>query len=724
MVAIRQGSALDRLDAKISPQAVANIPKIASFRQFLLEVMKVKLMSGELAGTYAPYTFKGRQALEQIVNLIDFLLGSSTGEPIKDAKVALAGGAQFGKTTLELALEAYASACRFLNPIVYLPDDKLAADIVDVKFRPDVLDQIPWLAAMTKVGKSVNESGKAVNTKGAFMVADGVRTAVGMFMGLQKPPTTFSADIVIEDEKDDIPAKMAKFASGRMTNSQLRFHLVIGTQRVHGSGQEKEWSAGSQGVTLVAPASVWETFDRDRYVREEYGHEFVIEKPPGFLNPEEAWPQICRCAITGTPRPDDPVFGFEGDFRRPWLDKDQVVATYQPGRVFYYADPVTGEPLDCDRPIWHHRVPAKLPMLQFSFRVAQIGTMAIDLQQIVAHWVRAVADADEMVTFRCDRQAMPKSAAQALSPEIIARARATDPYNLGDRRSNVPVFAGLDTGDRCWFIAREVAGPADKRLRAAAQVAVGDVVTRVPALCKANDVSCLFIDERPEVAAARTIALMLNGLAEVTSWPEVDWKSRDSHIVMPGGLTWDGRNQKWLNLRCAVVRFTKHALGAGIEQGAVQFEADGMKKFVPMIACNRMETIDRVVREFLTPTENVVESYKDESGKSRVRTEAAMRMPSRTPGAPVILEMVEAHFVAGSQRAKDPKTGELGDYVDGLDNHFLFANGYSGLAETIGGTAVAPTIAFERVQRRGNAFADDPYAPDSDRAERNSGLLI
>ena len=615
MVAMRKGSALDRLNAKVSPTAGADIPKVATFHQFLVEVMRVRIQSGEAAGTYGPYTFKGRAALEEIVHLIDHILGSTTGKPLKDAKLALAGGAQFGKTTLELALAAYSSACRFLNPIVYLPDDKLADDIVDAKFRPDVIDQIGWFASMTKVGRSVNESGKAVNTKGAFLVTDGKRKAVGMFRGLQKPPTSFTADVVIEDEKDDIKAAMAKFVSGRMTASELRFHLEIGTQRIHGAGQNKVWKNGTQGVVLLATHAVREQLDEARFIKRFGAHRYVPEVPAGFINPEEAWPQICRLAVTGTPRTDDPVLGFEADFRRP--GSDAVVATYRPGALYYYAHPVTGELLDCERPLWQHRVPGKISLLQFSFRVAQIGTPAIDLQQIVSHWTRAVADNEEMVTFRCDRQAMPKSAAQALTPEILERSRKTGGFAMGDKRVGVPRFAGLDMGDRCWWMARETASAADKRMVHAAQIAIGDVVGRVVALQAAHDISCLFIDERPAVAEARTLALILNGLGEVTTWPSaIDWRSRDSHVSMPGGLAWDGRNQRWLNLRCAVVRFTKNALGAGIEQGAVEFTENGMTKFVPVIACNRFESIDRVVRELLTPTENVVEVVRTAPAKA------------------------------------------------------------------------------------------------------------
>ncbi|MBA4136758.1 MAG: hypothetical protein C0518_05525 [Opitutus sp.] len=697
MVAMRAQSAVDKLDAMISPQAVAGIPRVATFHQFLLEVMRVKLMSAADAGTYGPYTFEGRAALEEVVHLIDHILGSETGVRLKDAKLGLAGGAQFGKTTLELALAAFVSAVKFLNPIVYLPDDGLADGIVDAKFRPDVLDQIPWCAAMTKVGRSVNESGKAVNTKGAFLVTDGKRKAVGMFRGLQKPPTTFSADVVIEDEKDDIKPAMAKFASGRMTVSQLRFHLEIGTQRVHGAGQNKVWKNGTQGVVLLASRDVRDALDEKRYVKTLGRHRYVTEQPAGFINPEEAWPQICRCAVTGKPRIDDPVLGYEGDFRRP--GSETVVATYQPGLVFYYAHPITGEPLDCERPIWHHRAPGKIAMQQFTFRVAQIGTLAIDLQQIVAHWTRAVGDAEEMVTFNCDRRAMPKSAAQALTPEVLARSRTTGNFFFGERRATAPRFGGLDMGDLCWYICRETQSQGDKRLVNAAQIALGDVVGRVSTLFQTDAITTLFIDERPAVSEARALALVLNGLTDLDRWPSIDFRSREAHVALPGGLTWDGRNQRWLGLKCAVVRFTKNQLGAGIEQGAAEFQEGGLTKFVPMIACNRFETIDRVVREFLTPTENVIEVVRTIEGRNAVRTEPAMRLPRRDPGSPGILEVVETHFLAGSQRVKDDKTGEVGEYVDGLDNHFLFANGYSALAETIGGTGKAVPFAAARVPR-------------------------
>ena len=705
----------EKLSARFARPAVP-APRVHSFRQFLREVARVRVASGPRTGTYVPYTFQGRAALEQVVDCIDHILGSDTGQPLTDARLALAGGAQFGKTTLELNLAAYAASLRFLNPIVFLPDDKLADEIVDAKFRPDVLDQIPWLAHMTRVGRALNQSGKAVNTKGAFLVTDGRRRAVGMFRGLQKPPTTFTADLVIEDEKDDIKRANSKFVSGRLTASALRFHLEVGTQRIHGAGQNLVWKNGSQGVVLLASARTWasEAATIARLTHTAHGHRYVEQVPPGFINPEEAWPQICRCAVTGTPRPDDPILGLEGDFRpvatptpnskpstpNSAASRPASIVVFDPGAHYYYAHPDTGEPLDCERPLWQHRAPEQLAQRRFSFRVAQIGTPAIDLAQIVSHWTRAVADHEEMITFRCDRQALPKSAAQSLTPEILARSRAAGGHRLGELAPGAPRFAGLDMGDRCWYFCRETATPGNKRLVNAAQLALGDVVARVLSLCAADGVSTLLIDERPAVGEARTLALALNGLADLATWPTIDWRSRDAFVALPGGLTWDGRHQRWLGLRCALVRFTKSQLGAGIEQGGVEFLENGVTKFVPIVACNRFETIDRVIRELLTPDENVVEILRDHTGQGTLRTEPAFRFPARTATSPAILEAVEAHFLAGSQRQKDDRTGELGDYLDGIDNHFLFAAGYSALAETLGATAIPPALSAERVERR------------------------
>ncbi|HEX3855952.1 MAG TPA: hypothetical protein VHY30_01505 [Verrucomicrobiae bacterium] len=657
-----------------------SIPQIRRFRDFLLEQAKVPTMDFKRAGEFDPFTFFGRESLYEVCRVLDLILGSDTGEPLKDSVYALCGGAQFGKTILELYLAAYITSQRFLNVGIYLPDDGLADGIVDMKFRPVVLDNIGWLSQMTQIGKAINKSGKSVNTKGAFIVTDGKRKASGMFRGLRKVPTTFSADVVIRDEEDDIPRDKAKFLAGRMTASQLRLQIIVGTMRVHGAGQNKQFEDGSQGVRLIGP--VGSKIPKALVIESPNEKCLVVSEPPKhWLNPEEAWPKICRVQLGANPSPNDPRLTFEGDFRRA-EKPDEVVATYLPGGIYYYADPETGAPFDPHFVAIHYRRPDRIKLHRWSLRVAQIGTAAIDLSQIVAHWTRAVMDDEEMISFCCDRKAMPKSAAQSLSPQSLQRSRDVRPFDFGAIDKDKTRVAGLDTGNRCWLFTREIHSPAEKRCVAVDKIALGDMVARVQLLWAARGLSALFIDENPAVDEARTLALIFNGLSTLDTWPRVDWNSKDSYVSLPGGLVWDGRNQRWQGLKCAVVRFSKRNLGMGIEHGAVEFTEAGQNKFVPMIACNRFESIDRVVKEFLTPAENVLEVVEI-GGRRAVRQQPSMLLPRRVAGSPGILETLDVHLLTGSQRAKEEKTGELGDYVDKCENHFLLADAYSGLAEGV-----------------------------------------
>ncbi|MDR3456132.1 MAG: hypothetical protein P4N60_01695 [Verrucomicrobiae bacterium] len=136
-------------------------PARASFSEFLLNEAMVPVGGG----LYAKYSFAGREALLEVVKVIDDIIGKNI---LPDAEVSLAGGAQFGKTILELNLAAFITGWQFRNFGLYLPDDDLVEGIVDSKFRPDVVDQVGWFARMVQVGKALNKSGKAVNRKGAF----------------------------------------------------------------------------------------------------------------------------------------------------------------------------------------------------------------------------------------------------------------------------------------------------------------------------------------------------------------------------------------------------------------------------------------------------------------------------------------------------------------------------------------------------------------------------
>src|SRR5262249_35581006 len=159
----------------------------------------------------------------------------------------------------------------------------------------------------------------------------------------------------------------------------------------------------------------------------------------------------------------------------------------------------------------------------------------------------------------------------------------------------------------------------------------------------------------------RTLALRLNGLEGLQDWPMAP-HDRTGFVSFPNGLRWNGATERWENLRCAVVAFTKRKLGAGITHGFDVFEKSSQTMFVPWIEANRVETIDRVVRAFLTPDEGVSEVVFGPAGSSRIRTTPAMRLPRKGLRAPLELDTLDEHLLSGSER-EELSDGSLGDYV-------------------------------------------------------------
>lgn len=668
--------ALAQIEARLKKSAAPAVdaPQRGSFREFLEKDARVPVGGGE----YGPYTFGGREALIAIVDAIDRVIGGG----VPESTIAVAGGAQFGKTVLELHLAGYCTGQRFLNFGMFMPDADLAANIIDVKFRPDVVDQVGWFAQMVQVGKAVNRSGRAVNKKSAFTVTDGRRRAIGMALGLQKIPTTFTFDVTAQDEVDDIPERTAKFVKGRMGSSKLALTLKIGTQRVAGRGMHKAWKDGSQGVVLIGP---------ERLSRTRWPSETVDAPPAGWVNPEEAFPGIVRIAMDGQPSPSDPKLTWAGDFRHDG-SPEEVAAAHHPDNLYYLADPETGEPLDRSCPIWHHRRPERLAMRSASYRIARLGIGASRLSQTVAQFTLAVNDPEEMAVFRCDVLGLPQSTGQALKPDVLSRARSVEPFDMRlAAEKGRALYGGMDVGDKCWLWVRERESGAIKRAIYAASFAAADMERRAVELFHSMGLRCLCIDQRPLVTEARAIALALNGLSGLSRWPAVP--SGDAGLSLPGGLTWTVMNGqgRWSGLRCAVVRFDKKSIGAGIEQGFDVFEHDGHTKFVPLIRCNRFETIDAAVREFLTPIEGVSDVVD-----GKIRTGPAMLLPRA--GMPIQAQ-VEEHLLVGSEREKGAD-GSAGDYVDGCANHLLLADGYSALAERAGGPPGQGGFAWQKIWDR------------------------
>ena len=537
-------------------------PRIDSFADFLTHHARVKSGSG-----YIPYDFAGREALKPIVERLDQILAS--GET--DASLAICGGAQFGKTVLMLNLLAYLVAVRFRNVGYYLPDDDLVSGLVDGKLRPDVLDQIPWLARMIAVGKTLSPSGRAVNRKGAFLCTDGTRTALAFMRGLGKIPTSFSMDVVVQDEKDDLPEEHARFLAGRMTASNLRLSLLIGTQRYHGAGQNLAFTEGTQHIGLLAcpgcgarhnPEMLWpgicrlemtelETKEWPRLTVEGHfafngGHVPAASCSRG-MTPREPGQQVVRAT-----QKVEGHFGFADGGHRPPLQEgtaaqraaattEQLPIPFTPGQAYVLACPDCSAALDREHPQWHALAPEREAQRRWSYRLSQLLIPGIDLAQIVAAWQLAIRDPEHMTVFCTDRLALPKSTTQSLTPHDLQAARGDYRILTGKEFrqeghekhegsgaaahshvlhvphvSNSVRFGGLDMGDQCWFVARAVDAvpPHQARLLWAEPIAAERVRIRVPELFRQLGLSVLCVDAGPLRDLARDLVFMLNGLDE------------------------------------------------------------------------------------------------------------------------------------------------------------------------------------------------------------------
>lgn len=650
---------LKKLSDRLGEPTKGNAPKVASFREFLEKHAMVKTPGGE----YIHYSLQGREALIPIVETFDLVLGSETGKPLPDSTIDICGGAQFGKTILALNFGMYLTACQFRNWGYYLPDDDLVEGIVDAKLRPDVIEQIEWLGPLMSVGKMDDKRGRSVNRKGAFQVSDGKRKAQGMIRGMGKIPTSFSMDAVMEDEKDDIPAKRSKYLTGRMTASDLRLRSSIGTQRMHAAGQQKQWEDGSQGVYIFSVGD-----DKQ-------------------INLEENWPGVCRLAIDGEPRADDPKLTTSGEFR----DERGNAWPYEPGANYYFADPDTGAVIDRSRPILQHLKPERIKLRKWSFRISQFAIGAMPINQFVSRWQDAIKDPEMMTVFRCDVMALPSNTEQAINPEVILRARTVEaPFDLSLAPATAPRFAGMDTGNRCWFVARDVFSESRKHINWAEQVPLSQMVARAEVLFHKLGISCLAIDANPAVDEARTLCYKLNGL-EGIDWRAFNGRPPEARLQFPGGLVWDGANRRWEGLRCFVVEFAVKQGGGIIHKLGIAPQG-GYNQFYPIIQCNRFESINRVVNEFLTPAENVIRVVD-----GTLLEEPVMRLPRRQEGSPPIVETLDNHLITGSKREAGTD-GEVKDYVDKCENHLMLGNAYSGLAEMIGGHGVtAAPFAYEAI---------------------------
>lgn len=657
-------------------------PSRKSFREFLEKDARVAVKKGY----YAPYSLSGREPLAFIIEVIDKIIANCVhGETVaidgitylpgqlKGATVTVGGGAQFGKTVLELNLMGYVTTIEFLSVCYFTPDLDLLEKIVDTKFRPDVLDQVPWIAETIQLGAEVSASKKSVDKKNSFQVSAKDRKAFGFFWGLRKIPTSISIDIAIVDEVDDVKPGKLGFINSRMTNSDLALTFKIGTMRLQGAGQNAAFESGTCYVWM----NVCEGCQADWCLEEEW---------PGNTRSASSFQTRCH---------DDPKLTAESGF-------DSF-------KFYYCACPDCGRALDAAAGRYVARNPDAAKDLNFSFRVSQMACAGIPWANHVRDWFKALADptnAEAGITaFDCDHRAIPNAgAAQPLTASVIERARISD-YPMSLSKPTMPVVAGMDLGPRCWFWADGIVSPLESRLLWAEMIASGKVMSRLPVLMDLLGIQCVFLDAGGEPDLTKRVCLALNGL-EAFEPPVINQNDlRKSMLYNIGsfGCSWDGQRGQWRGIRAAAVAFVSRG-AKGVEQ-TVGFTVDG--KIYPLINCNRAETIESAVNDFLTPEEGVTELVD-----GHVRYQPRARLPKTYPGFGATQSIIDKHL---KNLRRDPETN---DWIDKVENHFGLAKSYARLAASVvvSGAKVDTSFRFES----GPKDNARQYTIDSDSTPRRS----
>jgi hypothetical protein len=633
-------------------------------------------------GTGGAFSMQGRAPLELIVDWLDKITRNTLdAQPVdidgvrfsphqlKGATVAVGGGAQFGKTVLELNLMAYITAIRFQSVGNYLPDRLKVEEIVGQKFRPNVVDLYPWMAEMIQLGKVENASGKTIDRKESFTVTDGERKAFGNFCGMHRVPTSLTLDLALLDEVDDIDDRNIGYVDARMTNSPLHLTCFIGTQRIAGAGQNARLKASSFHVKMVPCPKC----GREWCLEEEFPRCIRLRRPDGH---SATWRAAIAVAASRQSAADPIV--------SPEIGHDRLAH-------YYIACPECGTELDRDAGHYVAKHPERIAQARLGVRVSQLNISAISMQEIIGAWYAAFEDpsGSAMQAFYCDRVAIPNAgAAQPITQAVLDDCRklglaekpeAAEPYGMSLFRpppATVRV-AGMDMGPRCWFWCDEIRGPLVSACVWAELIASGTAPARVPILMSALGIGCLFLDAGGEPDLTKRLVLALNGLENYQ--PPIAPKSELLKMTLSNlgaGLSWDGQRARWRGIRAAAVLFVAGE-ARGIEQ-TIGFTQEG--RIYPLIKTNRSESIQTAVNDFLGPKDGVIEMVGGDGGKA-VRILRRARLPQTYIGPGVSQAVLDGHLL-NVRKERDVGTGQE-DWIEGIENHLGLAKCYARLAATI-----------------------------------------
>lgn len=215
-----------------------------------------RFLTGEMSTDTGAFTFKGREALLEIVAALDEILGKRT----PDRTISVLKGAQVGMTTLAIGFALYCVIVHRLNVGYFLPDQDFADRFDQTRVRPALRRES--IASIMRDGRYKGASPKGLKE---FPGSGGSRFLY--ILGLRDIGNAISIplDVLVRDEVDDLPPENLKWSNDRIDASPLALTLNLAVGRTPGAGIHAMYEGGDQRRWRVKCAAC-----RTESVLEEY----------------------------------------------------------------------------------------------------------------------------------------------------------------------------------------------------------------------------------------------------------------------------------------------------------------------------------------------------------------------------------------------------------------------------------------------------------------------
>ena len=196
-----------------------------------------RFLTGEMSTDTGAFTFKGREALLEIVAALDEIINCRA----PDRTISVLKGAQVGMTTLAIGFALYCVIVHRLNVGYFLPDQDFADRFDQTRVRPVIRNES--IASIMRDGKYRGASPKGLKE---FPGRGGSRFLY--ILGLRDIGNAISIplDVLVRDEVDDLPPDNLKWSNDRIDASPLALTLNLAVGRTPGAGIHAMCEAGDR----------------------------------------------------------------------------------------------------------------------------------------------------------------------------------------------------------------------------------------------------------------------------------------------------------------------------------------------------------------------------------------------------------------------------------------------------------------------------------------------